>query len=56
MFFSVPFHGTDYLFIFTNCNPTLNCNEQYKEEIGHDNNTLRKSNHSKLEHKINQDQ
>jgi len=30
------------------CNPSLNCNEQYKEEIGHDSSTLRKSNHNKL--------
>jgi len=37
-----------------NCNPTLNCNEQYKEEIGHDNTTLWKSNNSKSEHNINQ--
>jgi len=55
-FFSVPFHEIDYLFIFTNCNPTLNCNEQYKEEIGHYDNTLWKSNHSKSEHNINQNQ
>jgi len=34
------------------CNPNLNCNEQYKEGIGHDSNTLGESNHSKLEHKI----
>jgi len=35
------------------CNLNLNCNEQYKEEIGHDSNTLRESNCSKLEHNIN---
>ena len=55
IFFPVPFHGTYCLFIFTNYNPTLNCNEQYKEEIGHDNDTLWKLNHRKSEHNINQD-
>jgi len=35
------------------CNLSLNCNEQYKEGIGYDSNTLWKSNHSKSEHKIN---
>jgi len=51
-FFSAPSHETDRLFIFTNCNPTLNCNEHYKEEIGHDNNTLWKSNQSTISIKI----
>jgi len=29
------------------CNLSLNCNEQYKEGIGNDSNTLCESNHSK---------
>jgi len=32
---------------------SLNCNEQYKEGVGHDSNTLWESNRSKSEHKIN---
>jgi len=35
------------------CNSILNCNEQNKERIGHDNNILRESNHNKSEHNIN---
>jgi len=35
------------------CNLSLNCNEQYKEGIDYDSNTLWESNHSKSEHKIN---
>jgi len=38
------------------CNLSLNCNEQYKEGVGHDSNTLWESNRSKSKHKINQDQ
>jgi len=30
------------------CNLSLNCNEQYKGEIGRDSNTLRESNHNKI--------
>ena len=34
------------------CNPSLNCNEKYKQEIGHDSNTLRESNQSTKSIKI----
>jgi len=38
------------------CNPNLNCKEQYKKEIGHNTNILQEPNHSKLEHNINNHQ
>jgi len=44
VFFFAPF-SCDRLPIYIHklkyqCNPSLNCNEQYKEEIGHDSSTL----------------
>jgi len=46
------FFGLDRVCIYTRtlqyqCNLSLNCNEQYKEGIGYDSNTLCESNHSK---------
>jgi len=38
------------------CNPSLNCNEQYKEGVSHDSSTLRELNHSKSKHNINRHQ
>jgi len=57
LFFLVPYDRVHiYIHILqSQCNPSLNYNEQYKERIGHDNNTLWKSNHNKSEHNINQD-
>jgi len=58
--FSFFFHMTECVFILTSCNinaiSALNCNEQYKEGIDYDSNTLWDSNHSTSEHNINQDQ
>jgi len=42
---------TNCVFIFTHCNicrHSLNCNEQYREGIGHDSSTSRESNQSTI--------